>query len=481
MFSINRFRTMSSRDSGSAIIAVIGTAVVMLIIGVTVANLSVRALAFSSSTRASIQSKAAAESGVNVAAVDLRKGNCAVTAKYSQTTTPAYSAIVTYSTSATGNTWVSGCPIYADPTVKRIKIVSTGSAKSVGVAGDSSGDSGFVEAIYPYTPAVLPGVKPTGPAMYFYGGVAFDNNANLIVSAGGPPAIQVKSGNVSCSNNTVIQGDVVIQSGSLSISSCTVQGNAWVGGIATLGTITGNLTSANAFRPPGVTLLWTKNGLIPPVPNWVAFGDTLPALWPTIWIDSSSVAFTVLPIGPDCALSPLMMSTVAALAPASVIINALGCSSVTASNTVTLSNDVVIYAPRFDLSNSNNVTFKSSSTTQRKLWFITPDVTHTNPPSCNSPAQGDFTIKNSFSIDNTVAAMLYTPCQFVAKNTFTWTGQIYANGSTNAFKNNTGFTYVGLGLPGVNLNDGTTNPGDTLGSPATLKTITSLRDVNSGG
>ena len=77
--------------------------------------------------------------------------------------------------------------------------------------------------------------------------------------------------------------------------------------------------------------------------------------------------------------------------------------------------------------------------------------------------------------------MLYTPCQFVAKNTFTWTGQIYANGSTNAFKNNTGFTYVGLGLPGVDLAKGTTTPGDTLGSPATLKTITSLRDVNSGG
>ena len=480
MFSINRFRTMSSRDSGSAIIAVIGTAAVMLIIGVTVANMSVRALAFSSSTRAGIQSKAAAESGVNVAVVDLRNGNCA--ASYSQTTTPAYSAKVSYSTSATGGTWVSGCPVYADQTVNRVKILSTGTAKSVGVAGDSTGNSGFVEAIYPYTPAVLPGVKPSGPAMYFYGGVDFANNGNLIVSAGGPPAIQVKSGNVSCSNNTVIQGDVVVQSGTLSISSCTVQGNAWVGGIATLGTITGNLSSANTVRPPGVGLSWTQNGPIPTVPSWVAFGDTLPATWPTIWIDSSGVAFTVIPIGADCALSPLMMSQVAALAPSSVIINALGCSSVTASNTVTLSNNLVIYAPRFDLSNSNNVTFKSSSpTAQRRLWFITPDVTHTTPPSCNYSVQGDFTIKNSFSIDSTVAAMLYTPCQFVAKNSFTWTGQIYANGSTNAFKNNTGFTYVGLGLPGVDLAKGTTTPGDTLGSPATLKTITSLRDVNSGG
>ena len=475
MFSLIRFRTAASRDGGSAIIAVIGIAAVMLIIGVTVASMSVHALSFSSSTRAGIQSKAAAESGINVAVVDLRNGNCS--ASYSRAGTPAYSARVSYSTSVTGNTWVlNTCPPYANPTVKRVKIVSTGSAKSTGVAGDTSGNSAFVEAIYPYTPAVLPGVKPSGAALYFYGGVAFDNNANLIVSAGGPPAIQVKTGDVSCANNTVIQGDVVVQQGNLSISSCTVQGNAWVSGTATLGTITGNLTSGNSTRPSGVGGTWTKNGSMPAVPNWVSFGYV-----PTDWIDSSGNPYTVISIGADCALSTAMMNAVAATGTTPVIINALGCTAgLTASNTVTLKNDVVIFAPRFDLSNSNNVTFKSSSSAQRHLWFITPDVTHTAPPSCGS-AQGDFTIKNSFTIDPTVAAMLYTPCQFVAKNTFTWSGQIYANGSSNAFKNNTSFIYTGLGLPGVDLSQGTTTPGGSAGSPATLKSITSLRDVNSGG
>jgi hypothetical protein len=475
VFSLIRFRT-SPREGGSAIIAVIGIAAAMMIVGVTVASMSVHALAFSSSTRAGIQSKAAAESGINVAVVDLRKGNCS--ASYSQASTPVYTSRVSYSTAVSGDVWVANtCPAYADPSVKRVKIVSTGSAKSTGVAGDRSGDSSFVEAVYPFTPAVLPGVKPSGAALYFYGGVAFSNNANLIVSAGGPPAIQVKTGDVSCANNTVIQGDVVVQQGNLSISSCTIQGNAWVSGTATLGSITGNLTSGNATRPSGVAGTWTMNGSMPAVPKWVSVGYV-----PTDWIDSSGNPYAVISIGSDCALSPAMMNAVAATGTTPVIINGLGCAAgVTASSTVTLSNNVVVFAPMFNLSNSNNVTFKSSSSSQqRQLWFITPDVTHTDPPTCGS-AQGDFTIKNSFTIDPTVSAMLYTPCQFVAKNSFTWSGQIYANGSSNAFKNNTSFAYQGLGLPGVDLGQGTTTPGGSAGSPATLKSITSLRDVSSGG
>jgi hypothetical protein len=473
-----RYRTAVSSEGGSAIVAVIGIAAAMMIIGVTVASMSVHALAFTSSTRAGIQSEAAAESGINVAVVDLRNGNCSAT--YSQTTAPAYSAKVSYSTSTTGDVWVANtCPPYADQTVKRVKILSTGSATSTGVAGDASGNSGFVEAIYPYTPAVIPGVQPSGAAMYFYGGVAFANNGNLIVSAGGPPAIQVKSGDVSCANNTVIQGDVVVQNGNLSISSCTIQGNAWVSGTATLGTVTANLTAANTTRPSGVGGTYTTNGPIPAVPNWVPFGYV-----PANWVDSSGNPYKVISIGADCALTPTMMNAIAATGTTPVILDAMSCAAgITASATVALPNDLVIFSPTFNLSGSNNLRITSSSSTQhRKVWFITPDVTLTNPPTCDYSKQGDFTIKNSFTIDATVAAMLYTPCQFVTKNTFTWNGQIYANGSSNAFKNNTAFTYVGLGLPGVDLGNGTvTHGGSSSGSPATLKSITSIRDVNSGG
>jgi hypothetical protein len=187
----------------------------------------------------------------------------------------------------------------------------------------------------------------------------------------------------------------------------------------------------------------------------------------------------VVPIGADCSLSPTMMTSVAAKAPASVIIDANSCAGgVTAPDTVTLPTDVAIYAPIYDLSRSNNLLITSSSSAQpRKLWFITPDITNTNPPSCGG-AQGNFTINNKFTIDPSVSAMLYTPCKFDAKNTFNWRGQIYANGSSNSFKNNTKFEYIGLGLPGVNLKDPSSPPPPPAGTPPDLTAMISLRDVN---
>jgi hypothetical protein len=482
---LRRISTPASREGGSAIIAVIGVAAVMMIVAVSVASLSVYALGFTSSTRAAIQSDAAAESGINTAVVDLRKGNCAVT--YSQATAPAYSAKVSYSTLASGESWVvNACPPYADQSVKRVRVISKGTASSIGVAGNSRGNTGSVEAIYGYKPATLPGIPVSGPAMYFYGGVSFENNGNLIVAAGGPPAIQVKVGDVTCANNTVIQGDVTIASGNLSINSCTIQGNAFISGTATLGTITGNLSSSNSTLPipsppdHGVVGTWTRNGLVPPVPGWTSFGYD-----PTAWKDSSNNPFFVLtptpnPVTHICSLTTAFMLTVAAKAPLSVIIDATGCAGgVKAPDTpMILGTDVAIFAPKFDLSGSNNLVIKSSlSTTHRRLWFITPDITHTTPaPTCD-PTQGNFIINNSFTINSTVAAMLYTPCKFDAHNTFTWFGQLYAGGSLNAFKNNTGFTYVGLGLPGVDLaHPGTPSPG---GTPSDLiLPMKFSRDVN---
>jgi hypothetical protein len=352
--------------------------------------------------------------------------------------------------------------------------------------GNTSGNTGTVEAIFGYKPAVRPGIPPSGAAMYFYGGVSFNNNANLIVSAGGPPAIQVKVGDVTCSNGTIIQGDVVVANGNLSINSCKIVGNAWVSGLATLGTISGNLSAGSATpmspgpppKPVGVSGTWTQNGAIPVAPDWTHFGYN-PSSWSTMWVDATGTPFAVVPIGADCALSPTMLATVATKAPLSVVIDANSCTAgVTAPSDVSLPTDVAIYAPMYDLSRSNNLTFASSSATQpRKLWFITPDITNTNPPSCGA-TQGNFTINNRLIIDPSVSAMLYTPCKFDAKNTFTWVGQIYANGSSNSFKNNTGFTYVGLGLPGVNLSDPSNPPPPSSGSPADLKALNSLRDVN---
>jgi Tfp pilus assembly protein PilX len=470
-----------SGDRGSALMAVLGVAALMMIVGVAIASMAVTALGFTGTTRAGIQARTAAESGINVAVVALRNGTCSASANYSQASTPTYFANVSYSTADTGDTWVlNACPPYADQTVKRVKIVSTGTAKAQTAAGGTSLNQTSVEAIYPFTPAVRPGITPTGSAMYFYGTVSYKNNGNLIVAAGGPPAIQVANGDFGCDNGSVIQGDVVVAHGNLSIATCTIKGNVWASGTATLGTITGNLTAANLTRPTGVSGTYTTGGTIPVVPQWVSFSYD-PAL-PIPWFDSTGTVYKRIPIGADCKMSVAMMNAVAVTGTGPVIIDAMACTAgVNASDSsVSLPNDIVVYAPKFNW--RNNLTFKSSDSSQhRKLWFITPDITHTVPPTCNYALQGDFIINNSFAIDPTVDAMLYTPCQLVANNTFSWRGQIYANGSLNSFWNNTGFTYAGMGLPGVDLAKGTATTVSAAGAPSTLRTMASMRDVKLGG
>ncbi|HEV7951525.1 MAG TPA: hypothetical protein VGP24_17320, partial [Glaciihabitans sp.] len=378
-------------------------------------------------------------------------------------------ARVSYSLSTTGETWVNdSCPAAGVP-ARRIKVVSTGSAANDAVVGSSAGDEQVIETIFNYTPEVLPGVHPSGAAMYVHGGIVFDNNGDLLVAESGRAAIQVKNGGMTCANNTVIQGDVVVENGALDITACTIEGNAWASGIAKLGHITGNLSASNATRPAGVDGAYTRNGDIPDVPAWVDL-----AYVPGDWIDTNGLPYKVTPIGSDCALTPSMLAS-ASNGTKPVIINALGCTGgVVAPSSVKLANDVVVFSPRFNF--TSHVTFSSTSTAQHKLWFITPDNTPDNLPTC-AATQGNFEMKNGFVIAPTIAAMLYTPCRFAAMNNFEWRGQLYANGA-NDFKNNTWFESVSLGLPGIDLDTGVVTPGGAAGSPAELGTVIFTRDVN---
>ena len=463
-------------ERGSALMAVIAVMAIVLVITTTVVGVSFYSLGLTSATRAGVQSIAAAESGVNVAEVSLTQGTCLP--QFTRTS-PAFRADVSYSLSTTNDTWVAGCPA-AGVAAVRIRVLSTGSAVSTGVAGNTDGDARTVEAVFSYVPAVLPGVQPTGAARYLYGGVVFKNNANLLVAESGRAAIQVKNGSVECANNTVIEGDVVVSNGDLNISECAIEGNAWASGAATLGQITGNLTSATvnvsaALLPSRVGGVYTKyvtTANIPPVPGWIDVGYV-----PGDWVDSAGVPYKVSSIGDNCTIDAARLAA-AANGSKPVIINSLTLCplGVKASGDVNLTNDVVIFAQKFDFINS--VRFKSSTTAQHKLWFVTPDTVANGVPTCGMP-QGNFSMKNGFTIAPTIDAMLYTPCRLEAMNSFEWRGQLYANGA-NDFKNNTGFESVALGLPGINLDTGTAT-GGSAGSAARLGALTSLRDLVDAG
>lgn len=469
--------TATRAERGSALMAVIGLMAVMAVIALTVTGVTLYSLGFTTATRAGIQSVAAAESGINMAEVSLIKGTC--TTPYSLPD-PAFTATVSYSLSTTNDVWVGGCPGSGVPAV-RIKVESTGTALSTGVSNDDSGDSTVVEAIFDYVAEVPPGVRASGAAMYMYGGVQFKNNANILVAESGRAAIQVKNGSVVCENNSVIEGDVVVLTGSLNIASCAIEGNAWASGAVTLGHVTGNLTAGSInvsaavlpTRVGGVYTRYTNASQIPAVPNWVDV-----AFKPADWLDSNGDPYKVNTMGAGCTINATSLAA-AANGTKPVIINSIpACPlGIGATGTVNITNDVVIFAQKFTF--NNNVTFKSSTSTPHKVWFITPDNVADNLPTCQA-SQGPFSMNNSFDLAPTISAMVYTPCFFDAKNAFNWRGQLYVNGP-NVFKNSTQFEATGMGLPGIDLDTGTVIPGGAAGSDAEMGDLTSMRDLTDGG
>ncbi|KFF59023.1 hypothetical protein JF66_14290 [Cryobacterium sp. MLB-32] len=83
-------------------------------------------------------------------------------------------------------------------------------------------------------------------------------------------------------------------------------------------------------------------------------------------------------------------------------------------------------------------------------------------------------MKNGFTITAPIEALLYTPCAFNGNNGFSWRGQLIA-GNPSQLKNNPTFTFMPIGLPGVNLTTGSTTPTITTPQPGS---VVSNREVS---
>jgi hypothetical protein len=452
----------TANERGSALVAVLGVMVVGLLLTTLIASSVVRAFGFSTSTRAAMQSHAAADAGVAAARAGLYiPGNCALQP------TPGYyvsSGSLTYTAKVmfdSGSGFTAGCP---DLATTRVQILSQGTAQSFGVAGVTAGNTRTVEATFNY---ITPGPRPSGPAIDLYAGGTVEANSSLDLSESGGLVIQ--NGNLDCSkNNAVINGDLVIKGNLTFTGTCSVNGNATVTGLAALGSgsIRGNLAASSVSpNPPGTQVgTYTQTSAVPSTPPWTDVGYT-----PSDWIDSGGGLFQVLtaPIDRSCALSSGNLGgTTSPGKP--VIINMLACvggPSASNNTTISLTSDVVIFAQQFNWASVNSLSFGSSNNSIHRLWFITPDYVADQQPTCNRTAappntQGDFAVKNGysasevFSTTNLVQAMLYTPCAFLGKNGFTWNGQIYA-GEYSFLKNNPTFTNESVGIAGYDLGTGT--------------------------
>ncbi|WP_146069511.1 hypothetical protein [Cryobacterium sp. Y11] len=452
-----------STERGAALASVLGVMAVGLLFASLITAAVVGAFGVSSSTRSGVQSGAAADAGVAAARQGLYvAGNCAAQAvpgTYASAVAPKYSAKVEY---FAGSTWNAGCP---PVTATEVRITSLGTAETPGVNGATAGNATKVEAILKY---LVPGVEPSGIALYLYRGGTVESNSSFDLTESPGAGLMVKNGNFDCAkNNAVINGSVLVTGNLTFTGTCTVNGSAWVSGTATLGSgkIRDNLTAGSVSpNPPGTRVggTYTHSAIIPAVPPWTEVAYT-----PTAWQDPTGAPYEVRTLG-ACALPNGTLGGTSAGKP--VIINALDCAlGPTAANntTVKLTSDVVIFANTFNFSGVNSLQFSSSTGAVHKLWFITPDQLSDAQPTCSAPTQGDFSVKNGFTINSPIEALVYTPCAFAGVNGFTWRGQMIA-GNYSSAKNNPIFTFVPIGLPGVDLDTGSVTPRITSPQPGSV-------------
>ncbi len=258
LFSRAGFQDVEER--GSAMLAVLGVMGVAVVIAVTTTTASLHAVGITTSTRASVEAEAAAEAGIDYAASQLATSVCQ--SQYTSSTAPIFSVVVSYSNLATspGTTdasWVSGCP--TSTSAQRLKLVSTGTASTLGVAGNTTGNTRMVEAIYPYTPSPPAyTIVPSGPATYSYSQQDPTINNLTITQAGTVrPSLVYLSGSATCTSGTQITGDVILGGGGLSITSgCTINGDLSTAGVVSIqsGEVTGNVNASGVQSGISVSL-----------------------------------------------------------------------------------------------------------------------------------------------------------------------------------------------------------------------------------
>jgi hypothetical protein len=488
MFLTRLARPSIKTERGSALIAVIGVMAVGMVVTAMIATSVVTAFGQSTAARAGVQSHAAADAGIVAAQTGLfTPGNCAAQSPAGTYTSVALAYSVTVEYNA-GAGWQAGCPPL---TATQIRLISTGTAAAVGVAGASSGNTNKVEAVFNWR---VPGPAPSGPSMYLYKGGQVEANSSFDLQDGDGTGLMVKNGDLTCDkNNTVINGSVAVFGNLTFTNKCTVRKNASVTGTAALGSgfVLGKLEAPAPVSPSDfLSRVGSYDPIVtmPVVPDWADVTYT-----PADWLKPDGTPYTVQPAisGLGCILSSGSMGDPAG---EPVIYDARGCvGGVNIANNLTmnLTSDVVLFAESFNFqglaATVNSVVFKSSTTAVHKLWFITPDYVDDDKPTCKRPLlplvplpgdQGDFTIKNGFTIAPTIQAMLYTPCAFDAKNGFDWTGQIYA-GQFSHIQNNPKFSFVKMGIAGADLG----GDGGGGGGAVTIHwpqpgAVVSMRDVN---
>lgn len=248
---LNRARLGRDED-GMALVAVVGLMSVGLLLTSLILGSIVSGVGFTSSTRAGVQSQAAAEAGIAAATVGLRADTCtANSGVYASAVgaTPKYSAVV-WSANSSG-TYTQTCPVSG---TTKVKIISNGTAAALGAGGQKGNDLSRVEAVFENV-SVPSTVLELGPAVYAYSSQGYSGSGTLVDPDGSGAAVMVRTGDVTCDGGAAAAADLVVNSGNLYINNgCVINGDVWVSGKVTVSggtTVGGNISASDVLISNG--------------------------------------------------------------------------------------------------------------------------------------------------------------------------------------------------------------------------------------
>ncbi|AYG03005.1 polymer-forming cytoskeletal protein [Gryllotalpicola protaetiae] len=255
-------RQKDQSDRGYALVSVIGVILVCGIVLALMGTMVASALGASTSTRAGVQSRGAADQGVAVVTADIDKGAAAgfpasptsvwrcpaLAGNYDNSVAPVSPTPLvpvpgpTPSTMAAPNSvykvtvqhagsdgvWHPGCPTALG---QQVKLEATGWAQQNGIQGRSDQDSAHLEVVL----GPSHGLIADGPAIFGYSTGGLAGGGSLVEVGSASPDVVIQTGNVNCSGAFYSNADLVVEGGDLAISgSCNVTGNVWASGAVSL-------------------------------------------------------------------------------------------------------------------------------------------------------------------------------------------------------------------------------------------------------
>jgi hypothetical protein len=220
----NRLRARND-DDGAVLISVISLSVIVLIICALIANSAITASTFSSTTRASLQSRAAAEAGIDIVWSSIEQGTFYCTKTDTTSTGLSYEVTIKYFDDAdTAIACIGSASLLGTPS--KAVVTSVGSAVDAGVT-----DSGDTRTVIAFFDIVVTDSTATLDKVFFSdAGYTITNSTTVSDGAGLGQANLYSNNDILCKTTIAIQGNVYVQGNFESSNKCVISGDVWAGG-----------------------------------------------------------------------------------------------------------------------------------------------------------------------------------------------------------------------------------------------------------